>query len=165
MKLKKNLGSERTIFCLCPWRAWSIFVFIGYLIQQKSVRIRCRKRECKRTLRLHPITNLRYILDWNLNFYVRNFQKIRRLLNSSSFSKKCSIKATFFVWKIIYWICGSFRSRSLLHGDLDYTFFSEIYRYTAWKPSRGHIKNVIKNEMCAIMSIIAPLAGEKKKFD
>ena len=63
MKLTKILAPKERNFVYALEEDGRVFLYIRHRIQQKCVRIRCRKKKCKRTLRLHPINNLRYIID------------------------------------------------------------------------------------------------------
>ena len=60
MKLTEVLSPKDRNFSYAIEEDDGNFLYIRHRIQQKCVRIRCRKKKCNRALRLHPIKNLRY---------------------------------------------------------------------------------------------------------
>ena len=60
MKLTEVLSPKDRNFSYAIEEDDGNFLYIRHRIQQKCVRIRCRKAKCNRSLRLHPINKLRY---------------------------------------------------------------------------------------------------------
>ena len=60
MKLTKILAPKERNFVYALEEDGRVFLYIRHRIQQKCVRIRCRKKKCLRALKLHPINNVRY---------------------------------------------------------------------------------------------------------
>ena len=60
MKLTEILSPKDRNFCYAIEEYGGNYLYIRDRVQQKCVRIRCRKKKCLRALKLHPINNVRY---------------------------------------------------------------------------------------------------------